>query len=198
MASSQQRILAVVATVVFVLWYNSLRDRYYIRRRALVHPRFSPWARLLNFGDEGSFLTLTGFNFASFRLLVDILKPVGDVSNTGRPPALDFVGQVGLFLFFRNSNLKIKHLTMLFGAVPSTCSRVISKFLNLVCSVMVRHPDSQIKFPDADEMNNLAGLITVREPRVRDVIAFWNGTTFAVECADDSISQSKDYNGHTK
>jgi hypothetical protein len=100
MPASQQRILAIVATVVFVQWYNSLREQYYVRRRALVHPRFSPWTRLLNFGDEGSFLTLTGFNFVSFRLLVDILKPFGDISTTGRPAALDFVSQVGLFLFF--------------------------------------------------------------------------------------------------
>jgi len=70
MPTHQHRILAVLATVVIILWYNSLREQYYVRKRALVHPRFSPWTRLLNNGDERSFITLTGFNFASFRLMV--------------------------------------------------------------------------------------------------------------------------------
>ena len=144
MPTHQHRILAVLATVVIILWYNSLREQYYVRKRALVHPRFSPWTRLLNLGDEGSFITLTGFNFTSFRLMVDILNPtVVEASITAcRPSALDFVGQLGLFLFFCNSNLKIKHLCMLFGVVPSTCSRVITKMLFLVCRVLSRHLDS--------------------------------------------------------
>ena len=200
MPTHQHRILAVLATVVIILWYNSLREQYYVRKRALVHPKFSPWTRLLNLGDEGSFITLTGFNFASFRLMVDILNPtVVEASNTaGRPSALDFVGQLGLFLFFCNSNLKIKHLCMLFGVVPSTCSRVITNMLFLVCRVLSRHPDSKISFPSSEEMEHLAALVALREPRVQDVIGFLDGMTIPVQCAEDLISQSKDYNGHTK
>jgi hypothetical protein len=101
MLTHQHQILAVLATVVIILWYNSLREQYYVRKRALVHPKFSPWTRLLNLGDEGSFITLTGFNFASFRLMVDILNPtVVEASNTaGRPSALDFFGTIGSFSF---------------------------------------------------------------------------------------------------
>ena len=63
----------VVAIVALVITYNSIRDggRHYLLRQALVHPKFSAWRRLLNYGDEGSFLDLTGFDFRTFRELVD-------------------------------------------------------------------------------------------------------------------------------
>ena len=101
MPSNQEQALAIVLLIVTILHHNNIRFNHFLRRKALVHPRFSPWARLLNCGDESSFLALTGFNYRSFNLMLDILKP-----------AVDFVGQLGLFLFFCNSNLKMKHLCM--------------------------------------------------------------------------------------
>ena len=62
----------VVAFVVCILAYNNARvtPKHYLSRQSLVHPNFSPWRRLLNYGDEGSFIEMTGFNFDGFTELV--------------------------------------------------------------------------------------------------------------------------------
>ena len=62
----------VVAIVGSVVVYNKARlnPRSVLHRAALIHPRFSPWMRLLNCADEESFLELTGFSFQGFRALV--------------------------------------------------------------------------------------------------------------------------------
>jgi hypothetical protein len=72
------------------------------------------------------------------------------------------------------------------------------KKLHLVCNSLLTHPHGRIKFPNAGGMEYLASLVAMREPRVRDVIGFLDGTTIAVQCAEDMVSQSVDYNGHTK
>ena len=55
----------IAALVVIIIVHNNARlnPKHYLLRIALVHPKFSPWRRLLNYGVEGPFLDLTGFNF---------------------------------------------------------------------------------------------------------------------------------------
>jgi hypothetical protein len=63
--------------IAFIHIYNNARDnRPILTRSAILQPRLAPWERLLNFGDDGSFLTMTGFSRASFVLLENILKPL--------------------------------------------------------------------------------------------------------------------------
>jgi hypothetical protein len=39
--------------------YNNIRDnKPILTRRAILQPRLDPWERLLNFGEDGSFLTM--------------------------------------------------------------------------------------------------------------------------------------------
>ena len=67
---SKKKAVCVFAAVICAMHvYNSLRVKHNLLKCALVHPKFSPWAKLLNCGDEGSFMTLTGMNFQSSPLL---------------------------------------------------------------------------------------------------------------------------------
>ena len=65
--------------------------------------------KLLNDGDEISFLEMTGFNFAAFRSLrmilfePEITEALAGVRPRGRPSQLDFDGQLGLYLYFVNN-----------------------------------------------------------------------------------------------
>ena len=57
---------ALIAAFICALKvYNSIRagGRHILLRKALVHPKFSPWKKLLNCADEGSFIEMTGFDF---------------------------------------------------------------------------------------------------------------------------------------
>ena len=63
--------------VLFIQVYNTIRDnRPILTRSAILQPSLAPWDRLLNFGDDGSFLTMmTGFSRPAFMALESILKP---------------------------------------------------------------------------------------------------------------------------
>ena len=50
-----------IALVYSAIVYNNARDRGGVARSAILHSTASPWRRLLNYGDEKSFITLTGF-----------------------------------------------------------------------------------------------------------------------------------------
>ena len=199
---SKKKVIFVFAAVICAMHaYNSLRVRHNLLKCALVHPKLSPWATLLNCGDEGSFLTLTGLNYCSFRILVSTIFPnnghIG-TSNMGRPRNLDPNGRVGLILFFFNSRMRIKHLCMLFGVTPTTASDEISIMLNLMLIRLRRHKDCKIRWPKEAKMAELALLIHRREPAVDDVMGFMDGLRILIQCGESLDEQTTNYNGHIK
>ena len=62
-------ILSVCLVLSMVVYLNSIRERHKLTRSAVLRPKFAPWMQLLNFGDETSFLDLTGFSRAAFMQL---------------------------------------------------------------------------------------------------------------------------------
>ena len=179
--------------MVLIFYYNGLRTRHYLTRQGVVPPGLSPWSHLLLNADNGSFLEITGFDRPTFMLLVQCLKNTGETPGRrkrGRPPSLDFVGQVGLILLFYNSNLKTKHICLIFGIVPSVCNRYINKMLKRVAQKLRKNIHARIKWPNQEEMRECARLVQLREPTVRDVFAFADGCSIPVECSDDPEEQS--------
>ena len=73
---SQIRKLCVAICCLLIAFHssNNIRRRNKLTKSALVHPKFSPWMKLLNDGDESSFLSITGFDFDAFDHLVDIFN----------------------------------------------------------------------------------------------------------------------------
>jgi hypothetical protein len=91
-----------------VMYYNSRRRNAKLSRSALALPRCSPWVRLLMFGDDSSFLSMTGFSRLAFYALKDVVFTDVPVSR-GRPMLLDKEGQLGLLLFYLGSRMQLKH-----------------------------------------------------------------------------------------
>ncbi len=89
----------------------------------------------------------------------------------------------------------IKHLCLIFGVVPSVCSKVINRMLWLVVKKLKNHPLAKVRFLDADKMASFAQLIQAREPSVDDVISFLDGLSLASECSSEVIKQNAMYNG---
>jgi hypothetical protein len=112
---------------IMTLFAAALRRRSRLTRSAILEPKLSPWTRLFQFGDSGSFLELTGFTREAFRDLKIAL--FGDRDNSGRrvgcPSSLDFNGELGLYLLFVGSNMRLKHLCLIFGIVPTTAAVTI-------------------------------------------------------------------------
>ena len=195
-------IPAITAAVICsVVYYNSIRagGRHYLRRNALVHPHFSPWKRLLNCADQGSFIEFTGFNFDAFRELVHLIATENEINGTrklGRPKLLDIQDEVGLYLFFVNSTMRAKHLALLFGILPNTVTTTVRRLMKRVVRVLRRYPISRVKFPSNEDMVSFANMVQRREPTVDDVIGFLDGVSLHVQCSDDPLAQAENYNGY--
>lgn len=134
--------------------YNNQRDRHNLLRNALVQPSQSGWQHLLNFGDDNSFLTMTGLSRFAFMELEKVLFPPSEArprSNGGRPQSLDNRDQLGLYLFYTGSKMTAKFLCIIFGVTPSACSRFVLKVMVLANSRRLqRDPRARIKFPDPE------------------------------------------------
>jgi hypothetical protein len=111
--SSANLNLWVALIVVSIFHHNSLRNRSKLTRSALLEPKLAPWEKLLNHGDNQSFLEVTGFTWRAFMKLERVLFPDSNLSTAnyrrGRPSGLNNRGKVGLYLLYVNSSMRSKH-----------------------------------------------------------------------------------------
>jgi DDE superfamily endonuclease len=199
LSSSRKKLRQLLLVVLLIQAHNSIRRRNKLHRRALLHPKQSPWERLYTHGDSSSFLVMTGLSRTAFQELSSVLFQDNNqqpILRRGRPELLDCNAQLGLYLFFIGSTMGIKHLCLIFGVVPSVCSKVINSMVRLVVKKLKNHPLAKVRFPDADKMALFAQLIQGREPSVDDVIGFLDGLSLASECSSEVIEQNAMYNGY--
>ncbi len=90
----------------------------------------------------------------------------------------------------------IKYLCLIFGVVPSVCSKVINRMLWLVVRKLKNHPLAKVRFPDAVKKAMFAQMIEACEPTVDDIIGFLDGLSLASECSSEVIEQNSMYNGY--
>ena len=202
----QRRALKkVLLILLLVSYHNSLRSRVYLHRAAVLAPRRSPWRQLLK-GDESSFLLMTGVSIMAFNSLLCIVFDLDNENDNdnithrrrGRPPSLAPEDELGLFLFYISSMLGLKHLCVIFGVVPSVCSRAINKVMSLILKKLRRHPLAEVKFPDHEKKQQFASMIQRREPEISDVIGFMDGVSLRTECTSDELTQNAYYGGYEK
>jgi len=144
---------------------------------------------------------MTGLSREAFMELLSLLYPnyarkrLTLNRKRGRPQLLSPDAQLGLFLFYIGSTMHLKHLCLLFGITPSTCSRVILKMLHTVVKLLRKNEKAKIKFPDECKMNEFARMINQRQPAINDVIGFMDGVSLHSEYSCDEIVQNANYNG---
>jgi hypothetical protein len=196
LASTRRRVKYLALFILLIHASNSIRDRTKLHRCSLLSHNESPWIKLYRHGDASSFLNMTGLTRHAFSLLHDVLFVGQQPQRMGRPRLMESTSQLGLFLFYLGSTMGMKHLCMIFGITPSTCSEVIDKMLHLVVRKLKRHPMAAVKFPDAEKMEYFARLINQREPEVDDVIGFMDGLSLVSECTSEVFEQNAMYNGY--
>jgi hypothetical protein len=197
LARTRRRLRYLCLFILLFHASNSVRDRTYLHRCAILAPAESPWIKLYRHGDASSFLTMTGLSRQAFSLLLNVLFPDNQQpKKAGRPPLMDPTAQLGLYLFYIGSTMGIKHLCLIFGITPSVCSRTIRAMLLLVVRKLFRHPLAMVHFPDADKMAMFARLINLREPEVNDVIGFMDGISLSSECTSEQFEQNAMYSGY--
>jgi hypothetical protein len=136
---TRQKIKYLLFLILLLHVSKSVCNRSKLHCCALLSPHESQWAKLYHCGDASSFLTMTGLSRQAFSLLHDLLFLGQQPHRTGRPQLIPSTAQLGLFLFYIASTMGYKHLSMLFGINPSTCSEIINKLLKLVVRKLKRH-----------------------------------------------------------
>ena len=83
----------ILTILIVMINHNNIRNRQYLTRPALVQPKMSAWYRLLNNGDNSSFLEVTGFDFIEFRNLIILICSRNEIRpenrKRGRPSSID-------------------------------------------------------------------------------------------------------------
>ena len=68
----RRRLEMVLLVVLLLQYHNSIRNRHYLHRSAIVQPRESPWMKLYMSADDSSFLHMTGLNRQSFAEILEL------------------------------------------------------------------------------------------------------------------------------
>lgn len=187
----------MISTIMAAIYaYNSFRNRHYLTRSGLQHPKFSSWATLHRHADDGSFLHITGFSRKAFEKLKNILFGNEDPTpSRGRPPLLDNTAKLGLYLLWAGSTMKTKQLCLQFGVIESTANDCISDMRSLVIEKLMKRKESRVRWPTREEMEVWAAMVQLREPSVETVIGFVDGLFLPCQCSDRAEDQFAFYSG---
>lgn len=150
---------------------------------------------MLNHGSDDAFLLMTGFTRASFYLLANAVLPQYQY-RTGRSLRLNHVDQLGLYLFYVGSKLRLKDLAYIFYVLPCVASRIIQRMERLIVAALCNEQAAKISFPDEPTMARFAALVQNREPLVNNVIGFCDDVSVAIQCSSQSEDQNAFYDGY--
>ncbi len=198
-SSTRYRVKLLALVLALSVYSNSIRERTWLYREAVLHPFKSPWNHLFHFGDPSSFLLMTGLTREAFGMLHDIIKPPGHPDlqkRAGRKWSLSSEGQLGLFLFYIGSTMNYKFLCVIFGITPNPCSRMLRNMLKLVVRRLHYHPLAKIEFPSPEKMALFASMVQIREAAIDDVIGFMDGVALKTECTSERVTQNAFYSGY--
>jgi hypothetical protein len=69
-------------------------------------------------------------------------------------------------------NMRLKHIFLIFGIVPTIAAVTIWKMMKDICKMLKSHPAAEESFSDAALMKVYARMVQIREPMVKNVIGF--------------------------
>ena len=123
----EQPAMFSCAIVACILYYNSLRNRSSLRRKAVLPPSQSPWAYLCPNADDSSFLHLTGMLRRDFEKMKDILFD----EERDRPSSLvSYLALVPRLLLLSCSSLRAS-LLILYLSSTESCFHVVFRVFRL-------------------------------------------------------------------
>ena len=184
-----------------------------LSRGALLLPSQSPWVKLLSASDQGSFITMTSLDYASFRILVSSFAPTyysnspygvngnirnfGDREDTtrGRPRLLDAEGCLGLVLCWYRSRGNQNLLHGFFGVTGS----VGRLFLTFGRKVLLLVFESHLWYAlptksDAQKCQQYKDAVLQQYPLLADVGLVADGLKLQVQQSKDYFVQKRFYN----
>ena len=195
------------------------RDRC-IRREALLQPEAAPWQKLYSSGNEASLITITGMDYAAFKELLKIYKPLfdeytpwtGDCDGTtyrrlrvnnsnqtkkGRKRIITAEASLGLVLAwyrFRGAEFVLQGW---FGFTGTHCNVWLRFGRRMLLKCLRKHPDAKVSMPTIDEIRTLQMICLARHDALENVYCVADGLKLMLEAAPGDDIQGMYYNGWT-
>mmetsp|Transcript_26532 Transcript_26532/g.41156 ORF Transcript_26532/g.41156 Transcript_26532/m.41156 type:complete len:394 (-) Transcript_26532:56-1237(-) len=184
-----------------------------LSRGSLLLPSQSPWVKLISASDQGSFITMTSLDYASFRILVSFFAPTyyanspyggngnirsignGEEATRGRPRLLDAEGCLGLVLCWYRSRGNQNLLHGFFGLTGSV-GRI---FLTFGRKVLVLIFETHLRYalptkPDEHKSQEYKDAVHRQYPLLTDVGLVADGLKLQVQQSRDYFVQKRFYN----
>ena len=172
------------------------RDRNLIRS-SLLDPNESPWSKCYESGDDGSLITVTGFDHDCFAYLLEKFEPLffrytpwcskhSGVDganyrklkvdeNRGKKRIVTASCILGLTLAwfrFRGAEFVLQGW---FGLTGTQCNVWLRFGRRMLLKILLADPDAQVKFPDNQKIAELQEAIGSKYPTLKDVFCLLMG-----------------------
>ena len=118
----------------------------YLTAPELPLPPQSPWATLKCSGRDEAFLVTIGFGKEAFRHLVNITAPYLHRSHRSHFK-MDVDDVVGLILMWLTTQVRQKHLQLVFGQTPAVICRELKRGRNALLHAVTRDPKCVVRWP---------------------------------------------------
>ena len=152
----------------------------------------SAWLRLYHSQNDRAFITMMGFNVATFNWILGAgfnelwnLSPISctDVTNSASPQtyrkSLDAAGALGLVLHFLGFKMTKTSLQQIFALIPAPCSRYINFGLEILLKSLLNISKAAIgHWPEGEQFEELTNLVLTWHPLLSGVLGQWMALTW--------------------
>jgi DDE superfamily endonuclease len=190
------------------------RDRN-LPRLALPKPTESPWQKVFESKDDGSLITVTGFDFNAFNMILSLFRPLFDGYTpwTGKQDGLTYkevvvngkykgksriitaescLGLVLAWYRFRGAEYVLQGWFGFTGCHTNVWLRFGRRML-LKC--LIAHPLARVRMPAAENVEKLKAIVTARHSALQDVYCTCDGLKLRFQRQSGLDEQSMFYNG---
>ncbi len=157
------------------------KRRRKLMRRAIREYRDSPFYYLLHSGCQQSMITVTGFDYHSFYLLLQVFSPFFYNANpyslneerwlnrTGCPRKIDALTCLGLVLVWTRSQGGLVFLQPIFGLTYSCLALWLWFGIRVLQNCLCWHPLACVSAPMVEEVREYQSIVMTIYPRLSDV-----------------------------
>ena len=191
---------------------EKLRRNHRVPRPALNLPKLSPWYYLYSSNNEQGFITVTGLDFASFRLLLQQFAPIyyshspyvdeeGNIrelnsdERRGRPRLLNAEACLGMVLFWTRTMCHNWTIAAFFGMTGTPCDLWLRFGKVVLLQILQEREDAAIQMPSEAKLRDYVGSIGSKYRHLDDVAYVGDGLKVLIQKAGDNLVQNAFYNG---
>jgi hypothetical protein len=178
-----------------------------IRQCALLYANQSPWQKLYHSRNEQSFITFTGFDYATFYYLLSKFTPLylryspysinckiviieNEDGTRGRPQSLDAAACLGLVLGYSRTKGSLFLLQMIFGATPSLLSLFLRYSIKLLYKVLKEEPSARVEIPSEEGIREYQEVIASNFPVLDGTWCVVDGLKIPIQMSGDVATQN--------